>query len=72
MNLRPLDPPLNPRCGGRPAASDAPLVIDQPEDDLDNRFVFNGIVASLRNLKGRRQVIVSKPNANVPFSAARS
>lgn len=47
-------------------------MIDQPEDDLDNRFVFNGIVASLRNLKGRRQVIVSKPNANVPFSAARS
>lgn len=48
------------------SAADTPLVIDQPEDDLDNRFVFNGIVANLRKLKGRRQVIVSTHNANVP------
>lgn len=48
------------------SGSDAPLVIDQPEDDLDNRFVFNGIVANLRKLKGQRQVIVSTHNANVP------
>lgn len=48
------------------SGSDAPLVIDQPEDDLDNRFVFTGIVANLRRLKGRRQVIVSTHNANVP------
>ena len=48
------------------SGSDAPLVIDQPEDDLDNRFVFNGIVANLRKLKGRRQVIVSTHNANIP------
>ena len=32
----------------------------------DNRFVFNGIVANLRKLKGQRQVIVSTHNANVP------
>lgn len=48
------------------SGSDAPLVIDQPEDDLDNRFVFKGIVANLRKLKGQRQVIVSTHNANVP------
>jgi ABC-type cobalamin/Fe3+-siderophores transport system ATPase subunit len=48
------------------SGSDAPLVIDQPEDDLDNRFVFNGVVANLRKLKGRRQVIVSTHNANIP------
>ncbi len=48
------------------SGSDAPLVIDQPEDDLDNRFVFNGIVANLRKLKGQRQIIVSTHNANVP------
>lgn len=48
------------------SGSDGPLVIDQPEDDLDNRFVFNGIVANLRKLKGRRQVIVSTHNANIP------
>lgn len=48
------------------SGSEAPLVIDQPEDDLDNRFIFTGIVANLRKLKGRRQVIVSTHNANVP------
>lgn len=47
-------------------ASNAPLVIDQPEDDLDNRFVFDGIVTNLRNLKGKRQIIASTHNANVP------
>ena len=47
-------------------ASRAPLVIDQPEDDLDNRFVYDGIVANLRKLKGHRQVIASTHNANVP------
>lgn len=47
-------------------ASSAPLVIDQPEDDLDNRFVYDGIVANLRKLKGYRQVIASTHNANVP------
>lgn len=47
-------------------ASDAALVIDQPEDDLDNRFVYDGIVTKLRELKGRRQIIASTHNANVP------
>jgi DNA repair ATPase RecN len=48
------------------SGSKAPLIIDQPEDDLDNRFVYDGIVTNLRNLKGKRQVIVSTHNANVP------
>lgn len=47
-------------------ASTAPLVIDQPEDDLDNRFVYHGIVQHLRDLKGTRQILVSTHNANVP------
>jgi DNA repair ATPase RecN len=47
-------------------ASAAPLVIDQPEDDLDNRFVFSGVVKRLRSLKGQRQVILSTHNANIP------
>ena len=47
-------------------ASSAPLVIDQPEDDLDNRFVYDGIVQRLRELKGTRQIIASTHNANVP------
>ena len=47
-------------------ASDAPLIIDQPEDDLDNNFVYQGVVKHLRELKGKRQVIASTHNANVP------
>ncbi|MGI6796941.1 TrlF family AAA-like ATPase [Gordonia sihwensis] len=47
-------------------ASRAPLVIDQPEDDLDNRFVYDGVVKNLRELKGKRQIIASTHNANVP------
>ncbi len=47
-------------------ASTAPLIIDQPEDDLDNRFVYDGVVAHLRKLKGVRQIIASTHNANVP------
>ena len=47
-------------------ASTAPLVIDQPEDDLDNRFVYDGVVRHLRKLKGVRQIIASTHNANVP------
>lgn len=47
-------------------ASAAPLVIDQPEDDLDNRFVYDGVVSKLRELKGARQIITSTHNANVP------
>ena len=47
-------------------ASRSPLVIDQPEDDLDNRFVYDGVVSNLRELKGKRQIIASTHNANVP------
>jgi AAA domain, putative AbiEii toxin, Type IV TA system len=47
-------------------ASSSALIIDQPEDDLDNRFVYNEIVQKLRELKGTRQVIVTTHNANVP------
>lgn len=47
-------------------APDSPLIIDQPEDDLDNRFVYDGVVQKLRTLKGTRQLVVSTHNANVP------
>lgn len=43
-----------------------PLVIDQPEDDLDNRFITEGIVPRVRDEKRRRQFIFSSHNANIP------
>ena len=46
--------------------SDAPLIVDQPEDDLDNRFITEGVVPRMRNEKQRRQFIFSTHNANIP------
>ena len=46
--------------------SDAPLVVDQPEDDLDNRFITEGIVPRMREEKRRRQFVFSTHNANIP------
>ena len=46
--------------------SDSPLVIDQPEDDLDNRFITEGVVPKMRDEKRRRQFIFSTHNANIP------
>lgn len=46
--------------------SDAPLVVDQPEDDLDNRFIADCIVPTMRDEKKKRQFIFSTHNANIP------
>lgn len=48
--------------------SAAPLLVDQPEDDLDNQFIFDQIVAALRHEKGRRQFLIATHNANIPVS----
>ncbi|MCA9709572.1 MAG: hypothetical protein KDK70_27285, partial [Myxococcales bacterium] len=48
----------------RPA--DFPLVFDQPEDDLDNRFVFDELVSRIRRLKQTRQLVFVTHNANIP------
>ncbi len=40
--------------------------MDQPEDDLDNRFITEGIVPRMREVKQRRQFIFSTHNANIP------
>jgi ABC-type lipoprotein export system ATPase subunit len=45
--------------------STAPLVIDQPEDNLDSEFVYTTLVRSLRAIKEKRQVIVVTHNANI-------
>ncbi len=46
--------------------SEAPLVVDQPEDDLDNRFITEGVVPIMRQEKCRRQFVFSTHNANIP------
>jgi ABC-type cobalamin/Fe3+-siderophores transport system ATPase subunit len=47
------------------AQSDFPILIDQPEDDLDNRSIYNDIVKYIKNKKKERQIIVVTHNANV-------
>ena len=42
-----------------------PLLLDQPEDDLDNELIYNLIVKQLRKIKSKRQVIVITHNANI-------
>jgi hypothetical protein len=48
------------------AQEERPLVIDQPEDDLDNRFIYDDVVERLREVKDRRQLILATHNANIP------
>jgi len=48
-------------AGGR-----EPLIIDQPEDDLDNRYIYDEVVKVLADVCQERQVIVATHNANLP------
>jgi ABC-type lipoprotein export system ATPase subunit len=43
-----------------------PLIMDQPEDNLDNAFIADRIVQELRDAKGKRQFIFATHNANIP------
>lgn len=44
---------------------DVPLIIDQPEDNLDNQTVYDMLVACLREARSRRQVIIVTHNPNL-------
>ena len=46
----------------------APLILDQPEDDLDNRLVYDLVVDRLKKAKEHRQIIVVTHNANIPVN----
>jgi len=51
------------------AQGEGPVVIDQPEDELDSNFIFSDLVPLLRGLKGKRQLIMATHNANLPVNA---
>lgn len=44
-----------------------PLLIDQPEDDLDNSFVYHSLVREFHSIKPRRQLIIATHNPNIPI-----
>lgn len=47
-------------------SEDRPLIIDEPEAELDHDFICNNVVESIRDVKGRRQIIVCTHNPNIP------
>lgn len=46
-----------------------PLIIDQPEDNLDNQYIYKNLVNQLRYLKEKRQVIIATHNATIVTNA---
>jgi len=46
--------------------SERPLLIDQPEDNLDNAFVFETVVQSITGASQKRQLIFVTHNPNIP------
>ena len=46
-----------------------PLIIDQPEDNLDNQYIFNNLVRKLREEKDNRHVILATHNATIVTNA---
>jgi hypothetical protein len=46
-----------------------PMLLDQPEDDLDNQLISDLVVRQLRENKARRQVIVVTHNPNIVVNA---
>ena len=49
--------------------NDFPILIDQPEDDLDNRAIYEELVTYLRNKKVNRQIILVTHNPNIVVGA---
>lgn len=46
--------------------SEKPLLVDQPEDNLDNRFISQTVVESVHKVKTNRQLIFVTHNPNIP------
>lgn len=47
------------------AHGEEPLVLDQPEDDLDNQLIYSLVVRQMRENKLRRQIIAVTHNPNI-------
>ena len=49
--------------------NECPILIDQPEDDLDNRAIYKDLVSYIRAKKARRQIILVTHNPNIVVAA---
>lgn len=45
-----------------------PLLIDQPEDDLDNVYIYHTLVKEFQRLKKVRQLLIATHNPNIPIA----
>ena len=43
-----------------------PLLVDQPEDNLDNRYIYDTVVNAIHRVKRNRQIILITHNPNIP------
>lgn len=43
-----------------------PLLVDQPEDNLDNRYIYDTVVNAIHRVKQNRQIILITHNPNIP------
>ena len=66
--------PINQASAGQQAAAmlafllahgTEPIVLDQPEDDLDNHLIYDLVVRQIRENKMRRQLVVVTHNPNI-------
>lgn len=42
-----------------------PLIIDQPEDNLDSQYIYGDLVSELRKMKEKRQIIIATHNSTI-------
>ena len=49
--------------------NDIPLIVDQPEDDLDTKLISSFVVEDFKRLKKKRQLIVVTHNPNITVNA---
>lgn len=49
--------------------SECPILLDQPEDDLDNRSIYNSLSRFIREKKSQRQIIIVSHNPNIVVGA---
>ena len=47
------------------AEGDYPLILDQPEESLDNKFIYGELVRAFREAKKKRQILIATNNANL-------
>ncbi len=50
------------------ADDDAPVLLDQPEDEIDNEFIYRELVPMLRRVKEERQILIATHDPNLPVN----